>query len=505
MNEKDVRVFLIFYHSIGKMIYFDDESINNIVILDPQWLINVFKSIITVPRFDRKNNEEINLDFLTELEERGILKEKYIEPIWKKRFPSIGLERDTFIQIMQKFDLICPLKVSSVNDEQSREFFVPCMLPKFDKKNVSKEPVVCKPIYYTFRFLPNGLFHRLIAKLCFEKIREWPLCDPTFRFLPNGLFHRLIPELCFEKIREWPLCEPNLFFDYARFKAGKFHFFTVWKKDNYIKLNIHMFDKKIKDMSAYPVCIDIREKIEATLDSIIHMYCPSVVYEVAVKCEFEENCLMAVSEKDVVENNGKLCDKHGNFNDLEPYRPWFSNRPPHSFRLLAGIVVVISIFLAVWTQGRVGLLAGIVVIISIFLAVWTQGRVGLTGIVSPSKFGEGTSHMKSRMYGIVNSVDVKQNIQQYLTHDTLDDVLLNIIGEKIGEDFQTLAINLGLRDEIDNIKASDPHVARNWGFQLLKLWQQRTEVLHQKEALAKTLRDIKRVDLAREVEAYTPP
>ena len=43
------------YHDLGVVIYFGeddrnrgDKSLSDIVILDPQWLINVFKGVITV-------------------------------------------------------------------------------------------------------------------------------------------------------------------------------------------------------------------------------------------------------------------------------------------------------------------------------------------------------------------------------------------------------------------------------------------------------------------------
>ncbi|CAH1784605.1 unnamed protein product [Owenia fusiformis] len=88
--------------------------------------------------------------------------------------------------------------------------------------------------------------------------------------------------------------------------------------------------------------------------------------------------------------------------------------------------------------------------------------------------------------------------------DALDPVLLEKIGKKIGSKVQSLAVHLGQRDNIENIKAGDPHNAGNWGYKILESWQQATEVPNQKEALIKILKDIGRNDLAGEVETYTP-
>ena len=45
---------LTFYHDLGRIIYFgslskDKSALNDIVILDPQWLVDVFKQVIRLP------------------------------------------------------------------------------------------------------------------------------------------------------------------------------------------------------------------------------------------------------------------------------------------------------------------------------------------------------------------------------------------------------------------------------------------------------------------------
>ena len=51
--DKDLPTMLSFYHDLGTIIYFgniDDtfSSLKDIIILNPQWLIDVFKKVITV-------------------------------------------------------------------------------------------------------------------------------------------------------------------------------------------------------------------------------------------------------------------------------------------------------------------------------------------------------------------------------------------------------------------------------------------------------------------------
>ena len=49
-SEKDLATLLQFYHDLGHIIYVGDSSpaLCNLVILDPKWLIDVFKAVINV-------------------------------------------------------------------------------------------------------------------------------------------------------------------------------------------------------------------------------------------------------------------------------------------------------------------------------------------------------------------------------------------------------------------------------------------------------------------------
>ena len=48
----DLQTMLTFYHDLGRLIYFgnlseDKSAFSDVVILDPQWLVDVFKKVIT--------------------------------------------------------------------------------------------------------------------------------------------------------------------------------------------------------------------------------------------------------------------------------------------------------------------------------------------------------------------------------------------------------------------------------------------------------------------------
>ncbi|CAH1786849.1 unnamed protein product [Owenia fusiformis] len=300
MDEDSVRACLGFYHSVGDMIYFNEINLNDLVILDPQWLIDVFKSIITVPEFHRvvSGSGRNSRIYWEKLDKEGLLEEELIDIVWEEQNTEISNHKKVLIEFMQKFDLICPLKNNPGYSQKKRQFFVPCLLPKPEPSDIIKDKPLAGPtIFYQFTFLPNGLFHRLVANICLEK--------------------------------SWPLYGKNVFFDYARFEVGKgAHVLTILAQDNHLELKIHTLSDDVTDKDNNFMCMRIRKDIEAMLKSTIQKYCPSAGYKVSVRCRCpgvpEENQLIVpVSEMDIILSQNKLCELHHNTIKLQSYELWY--------------------------------------------------------------------------------------------------------------------------------------------------------------------------------------
>ena len=61
--DEDLQTMLTFYHDLGRIIYFgslskDKSALNDIVVLDPQWLVEIFKRVIRLT----KPKEMVNCD-----------------------------------------------------------------------------------------------------------------------------------------------------------------------------------------------------------------------------------------------------------------------------------------------------------------------------------------------------------------------------------------------------------------------------------------------------------
>ncbi|CAH1802713.1 unnamed protein product, partial [Owenia fusiformis] len=300
MDQASVTACLEFYHSVGDMIFFNENNLCDLVILDPQWLIDVFKSVITVPKFDIDSSEQSESERTVWeiLDKDGVIMEKSIETVWKDRYAKLSIPSDVMIDIMQRFDLICPFGNNQRSFQEKRQFFVPCLLPKPEPSDVIKnKPLAVGTLFYTFSFLPKGLFHRLVAKICQEN--KWSL---------HG----------------------KLYFDYAVFKVtDQLHVLTLLAEENYLELKIHqLLKERTNRRQNSDMCLTIREDIEAILKSAIKIYCPSVSFKASVRCRclnIQEGQKLVPISTDEINRGHKLCDFHTNCEaiDLQDYKPWF--------------------------------------------------------------------------------------------------------------------------------------------------------------------------------------
>ncbi|CAG2236231.1 unnamed protein product [Mytilus edulis] len=103
MNE--VNLFLRYQHDIGNLIYFDD--IPDLVILQPQWLVDVLKCLVSARKFQIQRNIVYNSDW-KELETTGRLTEDLITQAFRGEEEGTDFfkYRSHILQIMEKFDII---------------------------------------------------------------------------------------------------------------------------------------------------------------------------------------------------------------------------------------------------------------------------------------------------------------------------------------------------------------------------------------------------------------
>ncbi|XP_015749583.1 PREDICTED: uncharacterized protein LOC107329408 isoform X2 [Acropora digitifera] len=163
-DEQEFVTVLDFLHDQRILIHFvDTVELYKLVVLDPQWLIDMFKTVITVKRYDRQERG-LN-DLWLKLEREGILEEKLLQHQWGQ---IVG-EHHTFeslIAIMERFSLLCSWPLS--NELGSKEYLVPSMLRWYPPQEITKSisSASLPSLFFKFKSgqVPSNLFPRLVVQ-----------------------------------------------------------------------------------------------------------------------------------------------------------------------------------------------------------------------------------------------------------------------------------------------------------------------------------------------------
>lgn len=161
--EDDSEELLHFLCDCGAVLYFNEaDNSSSLVILDPQWLINVFCQIITVVS-SKKETVRIREHRRT-LAKDGILSQELINYACQNL--SLELSQGSLLSIMEKSNLICRWDIQN----GKVVYLVPSMLTAKPEEEISE--LICQgsvgPIYIKFHtgYVPYGLFSRFLVLFC---------------------------------------------------------------------------------------------------------------------------------------------------------------------------------------------------------------------------------------------------------------------------------------------------------------------------------------------------
>ncbi|XP_063437036.1 uncharacterized protein LOC134718447 [Mytilus trossulus] len=159
LTPTQLKTFLKVNHSLGKLIYFDEAGLRGNVIIDPVFLVDVLRSIVTDDQFWPDNLKEI----LKALKESGQLLKQDLYEIWKQDcFREISTHKDYIVDMLVHLDIMCRPK----DDEDGSDLFlVPCMIST--KREDSQQIDHDRSIHLAYRFkeevVPPAVLYRFIA------------------------------------------------------------------------------------------------------------------------------------------------------------------------------------------------------------------------------------------------------------------------------------------------------------------------------------------------------
>ncbi|PFX19099.1 putative serine/threonine-protein kinase pats1 [Stylophora pistillata] len=164
-DEKQFQKILNFLHDQRILIHFHETpELKRLVILDSEWLINVFTEVMSVKLYE---GSESKLEHLwRKLETEGILEENLLEYIWGPLHDKKNTY-ESLLAIMERFGLILPLP--SLAPSNGKTCLVPSMLMSYPTQGITSLVAAARipPIFLTFESgrVPSGLFLRIALQL----------------------------------------------------------------------------------------------------------------------------------------------------------------------------------------------------------------------------------------------------------------------------------------------------------------------------------------------------
>lgn len=169
MDDGEITKMLSFLHRVGTLLYFEDDGLEEVIILDIQWFLDAFKCIIKYPV-----NEDQLKDTSTKRDSfyhTGELDDEELDKILKlcqNNGMHYIMHKQVLISFMEQLGLL-----AVCNEGKSVWYYIPCMnkrvFQKTDNK-FTKSSILC----FTFdmhKQLPYYIFCGVVLR-CF-KIREW--------------------------------------------------------------------------------------------------------------------------------------------------------------------------------------------------------------------------------------------------------------------------------------------------------------------------------------------
>ncbi|XP_068712572.1 uncharacterized protein [Montipora foliosa] len=160
-----------FLHDQRILIHFSgQQALERMVILDLQWLIDIFRSVITIKPYEQ--SERTVEDLWYKLEMTGILDERLLIHAWK----SLSVTEEThtsLLAIMERFSLLCSWPTRDAN----KQYLVPSMLKSAPTDDVFKllDSIQVPSLFIRFELgrVPPGLFPRLVLQFYQWSKEEW--------------------------------------------------------------------------------------------------------------------------------------------------------------------------------------------------------------------------------------------------------------------------------------------------------------------------------------------
>ncbi|XP_071148016.1 uncharacterized protein [Mytilus edulis] len=171
LTDQQLETFLLVQHSLGKVIYFNTNTLRNFVIIRPAFLVDVLRSIVTEKQFWIKEKQFVRI--LKSLIDTGFIEREDIYLIWNQdTFNQILPYKEFMIEVLVHLDILVAPQTHdenlNCNIQDISRFLVPCLITRPNKTKYMKKFCTSKTsiiMSYTFieEVIPPALTYRFLG------------------------------------------------------------------------------------------------------------------------------------------------------------------------------------------------------------------------------------------------------------------------------------------------------------------------------------------------------
>ena len=311
LKDDKIEYFLNVQHSLGKILYLDNQGLDHFIIVQPQSLVHILRSFITDECFWPEDKEL--KDILKTLMLTGQILKANLFKLWSqekfhKHMPNDYL-KEFIIQVLVHLDILVePKHYRQEQQSTGHSYIVPCMVkcPLPDDVYVkSAEQTICLSYTLLKSSIPAALSFKLIGAVLYL----WPL----------------------QKTKSGGIC---LYQQAAIFCIDESNELLLWVKDG--KIFVYLTNKSAKRYISPDIASTVQECLTLTMTKILEFYHKSFgkalstfevskafELEVGEWCTSEEGCYISVPE--VKEGRAWRCRNNRTHQTKYPHY-WIYNK-----------------------------------------------------------------------------------------------------------------------------------------------------------------------------------
>ncbi|XP_076082663.1 uncharacterized protein LOC143053769 [Mytilus galloprovincialis] len=294
LSPDQLKDFLNFHHSLGKIVYFDTPHLKDFVIINPLLMVEVMRSFVTDKVFWP---EEMRIqETFKRMSTCGTIRREDLYLIWKQKdFCAILPYKEFIFNILIYLDILAEQRrydTTTGSRLPVENFFVPCMVTErnttcFMDKECTPERAICLAFLFKGTIIPPALPNRLISAC----LSMWTVKQYEGRQL--------------------------LFSGFIGLSFDKSHDIVVCVEGN--KILLYIVHRTSSRLIVPDIATGVKECLVTTMKRISDFYHSTIHAKSSEKSPFhveyscsEMQCF--ISEKEALLEKGWVCEKH-NYKD----------------------------------------------------------------------------------------------------------------------------------------------------------------------------------------------